>query len=476
MNHGSSGLLLLSLYLLLAVYFVPLYPSIGPETDVLNWAATTSLVERTTFDVSGAEKALRVKFENVERRGSAAYPLKPPGFAIVSAPVYAIARLFLGEGGIENLVAGWYILRLFLSTLPVLLLGFWLYSSEADSFSIGALLFATPLFPASLLFGPEAFIAVLVYLAFRVIFDFERIFPGRCFTAGVFLGFCLLCDLRAALPIAVFFLGLLFSGRRDLSRRLVFYLAGVLPFAIALSLYSWSIFGSFTALLPPAPGLPSLYSVYDAWFSPARGIFAYSPLLVFSLLAVFTSKSDGTLRFGVKYLLIASGLVSAVFASGHVSAYSIAASSTVFILPVFMDPLFDGEADEYSGLWRGFFFSVSLLMCSLPLLTYPFAPAALSYPHNSFWEPLLVNSGTYASTILDWWRIGGTWSLLFPAVVFLVILYAVFRTARRPLQFAGGALAAFLLIGNYMFFTDLEPQKAEPFIKEITRTHTQTAK
>ncbi len=466
MNHGSSGLLLLSLYLLLAVYLMPLYPNAAPEQDLINWASTTSLVERTTFDISKAEKITGRKFESVKRDGKAVYPLSPPGLAIVSAPIYALARIFLGEADAGNLQTGWFILRFVISSLPVLMLGFWLYSSEADAFSLGALLFATPLLPVSLLYSSDVFVAVLVYLAFRVIFDFERIFPGRCFTAGVFLGFCLLCDLRTAIPITVFFLGLLFSGRRDLGRRLMFYLSGVLPFAAVLAFYSWSALGSFTALLPSGIPLPSFYSVYEAWFSPARGIFAYAPLLVFSLFAVFTSKANAGLRTGVKYLLIVSGLAFAVFQVPKSGGFAIAASGLVFLMPVFLDPLFDGEADEYSGLWRGFFFTASLLMCALPLLTFPFTPTGLSYPHNSFWEPMIVAHGFYPATILGWFGIGGPWVLAFPAAVLLLVLFAAFRTARYPAYFAGGVLAGLLLIGNYVFFTDLEPKKADPFIEE----------
>lgn len=466
MNHGSSGLLLLALFFLISVYLLPLYPETGSERDLLNWAATVSLVENTTFDVSGTEKIIGRRFEHVKRIGDAVYPESAPGFAIASAPIYAMVRLIVGKAGSGNLKTSWFVLRLALSTFPLLILAFWLFSSEVDAYSLGALLFATPLFPFSLIYSNQVFVAVLVYLAFRVIFDFDRVMPGRCFTAGLFLGFCLLCEPLVVLPITVFFIGLLFTGRRDLGRRLLFYVAGVVPFASVLAFYSWYVLGSVSEALPPVSiEIPDLYRVYEVLFSPARGLFAFSPLLLFSILAVVTSRAGGTLRFRIKYLLIFSALLFAVFASESGTGYLFAGTPLIFLLPVFLDPLFDGEADEYSSLWRGFFFAASLLMCSIPAFSQPFAPSELLYPHNSFWEPLIFVYGAFAPTALGLFGIKGSLSAILPAAVIVLILFAVLRAARYPARFGIGILAGVLLIGNYLFFTDLESGKAEPYLK-----------
>ncbi len=468
MNHGSSGLLLLALYLLIAAYLMPLFPASGSERDLVNRAATASLVERTTFDISKFEKE-GSEFRNVRRIDGKVYPASPPGFAVVSAPFYAIARIFLGEANDENLRSGWFTLRFVLSTMPLLLLGIWLFSSEVDAYSLGAFLFATPLFPLSLLYTPDVFVAVLIYLAFRVIFDFERVMPGRCFTAGLFLGFCLLCDVRTILPALVFFVGVLFTGRREIGSRVMYYLAGIVPFAAALVFYSWFVLGSVTELLPLSNfTVPGFYAFYESWLSPAAGIFAYSPLLLFAIGAVFTTKAGGSLRFGVKYTLIVLALVLSVFWDSGESGARVPAAELAIVILLFLDPLFDGEADEYSNLWRGFFFTVALLMCFIPALTVPFAPAELAYPHNSFWRPLLVDHGVFAQTIPGIYGVKGPWVLLFPGIAVLLILFAVLRTARYPARFAIGVLAGFLLMGNYLFFTDLEPEQAKPFVDKVS--------
>ena len=477
MNHGSSGLLLLALFFLISIYLLPLYPETGSERDLLNWAATVSLVENTTFDISKTEKIIGRRFEHVNRVGDAVYPESAPGFVVASAPIYAIVRLVAGPADNRNLETSWFVLRLAMSTFPLLILGFWLFSSEVDAFSLGALLFATPLFPFSLLYSHQVFVAVLVYLAFRVIFDFDRVMPGRCFTAGLFLGFCLLCEPLVVLPITVFFIGLLFTGSRDLGRRLLFYLAGIVPFAAVLAFYSWYVPGEIFKALPPiALEIPDLYGVYEVLFSPARGLFAYSPLLLFSILAVATSRSGGTLRFRIKYLLVFSALLFGVFVGEAVSGYDFAGSPLIFLLPVFLDPLFDGEADEYSSLWRGFFFTASLLMCSIPVFSYPFAPAVLSYPHNSFWEPLIFVHGSFGPTALGWFGIKGPLTAILPAAVLALVLFAVIRAARYPARFGVGILAGLLLIGNYLFFTDLESDKAAPYLIEPAATETRRSK
>lgn len=468
MNHGSSGLILLSLYLLLAVFLLPLFDGDGSDRDRINRAAAASLVERTTFDISRLENE-DAKFIAVRRVEGKVYPKDPPGFAIVSAPIYALARVFLGPADADNLRSGWFVLRFALCSLPVLLLGFWLFSSEVDAFSLGTLLFATPLFPLSLLYTSQIFVAVLVYLAFRVIYDFDRVMPVRCFTAGLFLGFCLLCDLRALLPIAVFLVGLLFTGGGDLRDRFAAYLAGILPFAAALAFYSWWMFGSVWTVIPfENIRVPQLYTFFEMWFSPARGLFFYAPVLLFSIYAVFTTKAGGTLRFGVKYSLIVLALVLSVFWRDAGAEFAVPASTLAFVLPMLLDPLFDGESDEYSSLWRGFFFTLALLFCSIPVLSYPFAPAALDYPHNSFWQPLIFERLAFTPNTVEWFGYSSPWLMAVPAVAILLILFAVLRTSRYPARFAVGILTGLLLVGSYMFFIDLESEKAKPFVERVS--------
>lgn len=474
MNHGSSGLILLTLYFLTSLYLMPLFAGSGSETDRINRAAAASLVESTAFDISRFEKKGE-KFERVLRVDGKVYPEAPPGFTIVSAPIYAIARIFLGEADADNLRSGWLVLRLALASLPVLLLGIWLFSSEVDAFSLAVLLFATPLFPLSFLYTSHVLVAVLVYLAFRVIFDFDRVMPGRCLTAGLFLGFALLCDVRAVLPISVFGISLFFTGRREMGARISYYLAGIVPALTVLIFYSWYVLGSATAVLPVDKlQLPGLYDIYRQWFSPAEGLFAYSPVLLFSISAIFTTKAGGSLRFAVKYLLVFLALVLSLFWQDG-SGFAVPAATLSMVLLLFLDPLFDGESDDYSSLWRGFFFTVSLFMCAIPLLTYPFAPSGLSYPHNSFWQPLLTSGESFVPTVVEFFGAASPWAMVFPAAVLLIVLYAVLRTVRYPARFLVGILAGLLLVGNYMFSTDLEAEKAGPYLEQVSGINDQVS-
>ncbi|REJ75702.1 MAG: hypothetical protein DWQ47_09560 [Acidobacteria bacterium] len=469
MNHGSSGLILLAVYLALAAFLLPLYSLPGSETDLINRAAAASLVENTSFDISRFEEQSDVKFSDVRRVDGAVYPDSPPGFAVASAPFYAIVRLILGPAGRDNLESGWLAMRLLLASLPVLLLGIWLFSSEVDAYSLAILLFATPLLPLSFLFTSYVFVAVLVYLAFRVIFDFERVMPGRCFTAGVFLGFCLMCDLRSVLPIAVFLVGLLFTGGKEVGTRILCYLVGVIPFAAAIGFYSWWLLGSPLEIIPTDDfKVPTLYSFFQLWISPAKGLFFYSPVLLFSLIAVVTTKEGGTLRFGVKYSLVVLALVLAVFWRENGIDQAVPAASLAFTIPMLLDPLFDGEADEYPSIWRGLFFALSLLLCSIPLFTYPFSPAALSYPHNSLWWPLIFEQMAFTPNIVMWFGFESPWLILVPALAVVLVFFAVIRTARYPARFAAGALVGVLLVGAYVFTLDLEPGKAKPVIDQVS--------
>lgn len=467
MNHGSSGLLLLVVYLALAAYLMPLFTGAPSAADLLNRASAAALVENTSFDVSQFERQSGVKFEGVKRAGNKVYPDHAPGFAIVSAPFYALVRVILGKADESNLKAGWYALRLLLSTLPLFLLAGWLFSSEVDAFSLGTLLFATPLFPLSLLYTSNIFVAILVYLAFRIIYDFDRVLPTRCFTAGLFLGICFLCDFRAALPILVLGAGLLFTSGKEIGSRLGLFALGVLPFVLLVTAYAWLVLGSPWEAVPFQHfQVPDLYTFFEALVSPARGLFFYSPVLIFSVFAIFTTKSGGSLRFGVKYSVIVLSLVLSVFWNGGESGFAVPAAGLSIAVLFLLDPLFDGEADEYPGLWRGFFFVTSVLFFAIPALTFPLAPVRLLYPHNSFWGVLLFEELAFTPGLAGWIGYSSLWFAIIPAALIAIAVIAVLRTARYPLRFAAGALVGILLVGMYVFFSDLEPRRAAPFIKE----------
>ena len=226
-----------------------MFPHGGSANELTRWATAVLLVEKGSFEISWTENLIG-KNVDTARVGDKTYSNKPPGTAILAAPFYALTRLFIGAPDASNIRISWFVMRIFLSTLPLLFLAFWLYGRDVDEISLAALLFGTPLFIYSLLFFSHVLVAVFLYFAFRLLYDTERIFLRNCFVAGLLSGLAVTCEFPAAIPVLVFGIGLFFADKRNQNgwQNFFFFIAGGLPFALLLLIYNYAVFGSPFAL------------------------------------------------------------------------------------------------------------------------------------------------------------------------------------------------------------------------------------
>lgn len=464
MNQGNSASILLAIYVLLAIYLLPIFPNAGSANDLTRWATTASLVENNSFDISWTKNLTDVEFTDViETPEGATYSKKSPGITILSAPFYAVTRVIIGKPTRENVRTSWFVMRFAISTLPIIFLAFWLLNHEIDAYSIGILLFATPLFPYSLLYYSHVLVAVLVYLAFRAIYDTRRVFPERCFIGGLLLGFSFICETSAIVPIVIFSFGLFFTERLDRVRRILFYVSGIAPFFFILALYNRVVFGSALALLSNYEfAAPTLSGIYQLTVSPSHGLFFWAPVLIFSVFAFVDSEERGFKRHRVKIATIIFTFIAVCGFSEKYGGESVGARHLIIIIPLLLDSFFDGDVDNYPSLWRGFFFTISFLLCTIPMLTYSFAPSGLQFPHNSFWQPLLYETNWFTLTMANTFGlVNNHWTILPAIVLLLLALYFVWRDAKFPSKFGIGILAGLLLVGNYMFLLDFEGDKGK---------------
>jgi len=469
-DHRNGGVFLLLIYLLLAVYLLPLFSNGGSADDLTRWATTVSLVEKTSFEISWTKDLIDGEFSDVTKTPDGKiYSNKPPGISLLSAPFYAIIKVIVGKPTKENVQTSWYILRLIIGSMPLFLMAFWLYSSEVDTYSLGILLFATPLFPYSLLYYSHVFVAVLVYLAFRLIYDERRVFPERCFTSGALLGFCLLCEFSTIVPLIIFGIGLNFTEPRERIRRVIFYIAGFAPFIFIYAVYNQLVFGSPFAFLSHYEfTYPTISAFYQFAVRPSHGLFVFSPVLIFSIFTFFDSEHTGVKRHRVKVATIIFTFIAIIGFGEKYGGDAIGARHLIIILPLMLDSFFDGETEDYPSHWRGFLFAISMLFCTIPMLTYSFAPPELQFPHNSFWQPLLYEANIFTLTLANvFGAANNIWAIL-PAMILLAsVLYFVWRDAKFPFKFAVGLLAGILLVGNYMFLVSLEGETAKPLREKV---------
>ncbi|MEP6903763.1 MAG: hypothetical protein ABJA66_18715, partial [Actinomycetota bacterium] len=463
----NKGLWILAIYFFLAIYLLPMFPHGGSANELTRWATAVSLVEKGSFEISWTEDLIG-KNVDTARVGDKTYSNKPPGTAVLAAPFYALTRIFIGAPDASNIRISWFVMRFFLSTLPLLFLAFWLYGRDVDEISLAALLFGTPLFLYSLLFFSHVLVAVLLYFAFRLLYDTERIFLRNCFVAGLLCGLAVTCEFPAAIPILVFGGGLYFADKRNQNRwqNLIFFIAGGLPFALLLLIYNYVIFGSPFALsyayesFPEwaevagqgvfGIGFPTLSNIYLLLFSPSRGLFFFSPILFLPIAAFFTSRERRTLRHRVK---IAAIVFSILVLCGHGAAHggwAFGARYLVFVLPLMLDSFFDGEIYEFSNIWQGFLFTISFLLCTIPALTFPFAPPEFKYPHNNFWGKFLLYENWLTPNLANVFGISSSiWTLLPALILLFAALFILRRYARRPGRFTIGLFAGLIIVGVY---------------------------
>ncbi len=475
----NKGLWILAIYFFLALYLLPMFPHGGSANELTRWATAASLVERSSFEISWTEELIG-KNVDTARVGDKTYSNKPPGSAVLAAPFYALTRIFIDAPDASNIRISWFVMRLFLSTLPLLLLALWLYNRDSDEISLATLLFATPLFVYSLLFFSHVLVAVLIYFAFRLLYDTERIFLRNCVAAGFLCGFAVTCEFPAIVPVAVFAVGLIFADKRNENRfqNLFFFALGGLPFAVLLLIYNYAIFGSPFALsyayetFPEwaevagqgvfGIGFPTFSNIYLLLFSPSRGLFFFAPILFLPVVVFFTSRERKSLRHRIK---IAAILVSILVMCGHGAphgGWAFGARYLVFIVPLMLDSFFDGEIYEFSNVWQGFLFTVSFLLCTIPALTFPFAPPEFIYPHNDFWGKFLFYENWFTPNLANVFGFSSSvWAILPVLFALVAVLIILRRYARRPSRFTIGIFAGLILVGIYLGLPNLDNAENE---------------
>lgn len=463
--------LILILYTFIAVYLLPIFPHGGSANELTRWATAASLVERGSFEISWTEPLIGPNVDTAKIDGRT-YSNKAPGTALAAVPFYAAARLFVGQPDASNIRVSWYLMRLGIATLPLLLLAIWLYFREVDAIGLAILLFATPLFIYSLIFFSHLFAAVLVYLAFRLLYDTRFLTPLRALVAGIAAGLAVISEFPAVFAIAVLGIGLLFTDKHERKMRVIYFALGGLPFAIFLLAYNNTLFGSpfsmsyahesFPEWAEVAGqgvfgiGFPTLSNIWLLLFSPSRGLFFFSPLLILAAIAIFRSPDRKSLRHKVKFAAI---IVSTILLCGHGAAHggwSAGARYLVFVIPMLLDSVFDGELYDSSNMWQGALFGLSLLFCVLPLITFPFAPPEFSYPHNDFWFAFIWQERWFAPNLGNILGLGtGILAMVPVFAALLLVLIVVWRSMRRPKRFAIGLASAIVIFAVYIAVPNL---------------------
>ena len=390
------------LYALLALLVVPVFPHFLSPNEVTRWAAAAAVVEHGTPEVSSVLPILGPSFEDLSERSGRVYSNKAPGAALLGLPGYALARAVFGPASAASLRPGLYLMRLFASTLPVLLLAL-VFRGAAVRFgatparaalATAALLVATPLFAYGLLLFSHALVAACLFGAWAAFFA-----PGhggrarRDALGGALLGLAVLAEYPAAVPAAV----LVLAAAIPAPRRAAAIAAGAAPFAGALLAYDAVCFGSPFALSSAFERSPAFRDLATrGWFGvgppspevlvrllvdPSKGLLVFTPLLLLWPFSIRAARGRATGAGGLALVLVPLSLLLlyAGYPNWH-GGFTVGPRYLVAALPFLLFPF----AFREGGALEAGLLGASVLACVGTSLAFPFVPPGFPLPWASF--------------------------------------------------------------------------------------------
>jgi hypothetical protein len=331
-SRNAVWLLVSAAYLFASPYFERLN---NPNENVRVWA-TRAVVAHGVLNIDDVVREWGYVNDKAKDERHL-YSSKAPGVSLLGVPFLFIemkARGWLGLGpaGKHDTV---FWLRLFVVKLPMCaflwLFGWWVERQTRSPFARDLCLLAlglgTMLYPYGGMFAGHAPAAAAAFSAF-ILMDEDDAPPGRLAVAGLLAGTGVVLEYQVLLVAAALgVVALLRHGRRAL-----WFAAGALPPAVALGAYHQALFGkpwSFpyanienpvfarTAHAAGFHGLswPHASAFPSFLFSPAYGLFAFSPILLPGLIGAGWLAARGPARRD-GWLVLSVALAMFVFLAG----------------------------------------------------------------------------------------------------------------------------------------------------------------
>ena len=444
------------LYAVLSVLVVPVFPHFVSSNEFSRWVLAVAIVDFHTVEATPVVNSTHTRMEDLATVNGRLYSNKAPGGALVGLPAYAIARTIVGPPTPHNMRATLNAMRLLASTVPAILLAFWLgnvarrfgCSEDRANFATVAMLFGTPLFAYGLLFFAHALSAFTLFGAFALLFSTEaRGLRREAWWAGAFIGLAVLSEYPNAIPAAILVACALPRLRAGGVLRIM---AGGLPFAILLGIYNKLAFGSVFTLSSAhevdtnirelasrglfGVGLPSPDYLLRLLLDPSKGLFVLSPVLLIALFGIRGAWK--AMPRGAFLALIATPLSILLTFAGYPNwfgGWTVGARYLVAAVPFLALLIAFAAATSIEALLLG----ASMTVIAIVSLVFPFVAPDYAAPWISFAWPML-RKGFVAPNLLHF-----VWRPLAIAVPFAIVAAAAILAipARRvPLLIFGGVL------------------------------------
>lgn len=372
MTRADIGVLVF-VFVALATLF-PYFPEIRSANELSRLYLAIAMVDEGTVSIDAELRRFGDISDKSVREGRY-YSDKAPGVAFVALPFVWLHHKLATEPTLETDVR---IARLAVSTLSTIAVLFALMSLMAAhgidprvrralalAYGLGSL--ATTY--GILLFGHQISAAML-FLAFMSARTVDVTSKRGAMLRSLAVGLCLALAIAIEYPNVLLCLpiGLFFLARvRKQPLQLLWMVVGALPIALALGLYHKAAFGSpfatgysflansFSAV--HAQGVmgistPTLPHAYLSFFSPAKGLYYYSPFLLLALPGLYLVRAKGAEGWTSIALVMLSAVIvcSMVYPNGGwtVSQRHLTPSVPFMILPLAL------VLDRYRASWPAF--------------------------------------------------------------------------------------------------------------------------
>ena len=407
MRRIDSASIAIGIYALLALLVVPVYPHFMSPAEFSRWVFAVALVDFHTIEVTPAVRATGMKVDDLSEIGGRLYSNKAPGAALVGIPGYVAARAIAGKPGPQTVRATLNAMRLVASSLPTVLLAFWVCAvlrragcpDSRVTVVVVALLFGTPLLPYGITLFGHALSAFALFGAWALLFQQREKWSDV--GAGALIGLAVITEHPMAVPAAVILACAIPLLRVRGALRVM---AGGAPFALLLALYTRAAFGSYFSLsyrYEEAPhlralaasglfgiGPPSWKYLAGILADPSKGLFVLSPVLLVALAGIGPARR--AFSRPAFLALILAPLAILVTMSGYpfwFGGWTVGVRYIVAALP-FLAVLL---AFARESTLEAFLLGASVLAISVVSLVFPFVPEEYPAPWATFAWPMLRN-------------------------------------------------------------------------------------
>lgn len=496
--------------------FFPWFPELNSPNELTRVYLAESLIEDGSVSIDGAIRRhgwiFDLSVREVDGR-KVYYSDKAPGVTFLALPALWVHHLVeaaprTAEDRADELATKVRLTRFFGATLPTLLLMFLLLRflrEELGSPTLPAILVlayglgtvATPYASFAIGHQPSALILFALFLRVRGTWrEPERMSsPGHLVLTGLLAGTSLLIEYQNALIVLPF--ALWFLSRVRLSPRAIgLAILGAIPPVALLMVYHQAAFGSpfLTGYSFIASGFAEVHAqgllgvawpkashAFLSFLSPQKGLFYFSPWLLFGALGLFLLERRGDHRFHLVFVLLYALFVSSmVYPVGGwtVSQRHLAPMVPFLLLPagLLLERLIARERRAASVLGPAVFVAlvgVSILVCFTSAVVWPHFQEHLMNPYWQIGWPLFADGWVPPNAlgfVSSWWLLVTLMGLAGSILVTWLVWPLVVR--HRHLALAATLVATGLVAAGWVALSHLpgrsqDVERERAFIERV---------